>query len=574
MKVGGVIFGGIFFLAGLATFYFFVLSTLFDAFQMLNWQSVQADVKNVDVSSYQSRNDNGSYTTMYSVDLSYSYSLGGKTYFGDRADIMGGSSSNSDEHYQRLYKIKREASQNRFRVWVNPDDHYESIYDRSVDVKITILMSLFSGVFMFIGGGIIAISRKEEAELPPHVLPDPTKPWTTRAEWASDTIYSNAKSKVGLIKFFTILATMVFGMISIAMMGTHPVATGFAIAFLAPPFFLFRWYKKKKAEWDHFQKVPVHLSPYPGLIGGKVSGNILIPQAYTAGDQYTFTLKCTHHWVTRSGNERKHHSSLIWSEDFKPTPKAKVNGTYLKFDMDVPADKPQSSVPDSNYHTWTLEIKSELKGINFHREYELPVFITEDSKTVEDELEENPLTAAEKAEIHARLNVNKPSSAPAQSETVAIPASGDLTLHTPGDKTGWIFAGMGSLFFIIGMAIATIGESAFGYVFATMATLFIAIGVLIAGRNCKIRVSPGKITVDVYIFSKYTKQHVLALDNINEIQAKQSTSTSTNGKQSYVRYGLKVMTRYGRDIDLGGEFKSMKNATHMKQKIEAILYNQ
>lgn len=569
MKPGGVVFGGIFFLAGLAVFYFFVLSTLLDAFQMLNWQSVNADLQSAEISSYESRNDNGSYTTMYSVAMSYEYWVAGRSYYGDRADIQGYSSSDSDTHYQRLYKIKQEAGQNRLRVWVNPDDPTQSIYDLSVDIKMMAIMTLFSGVFMFVGGGIIAISRKDKAPLPANVMPDPRKPWTTRAQWASATILSNAKNKVGLIKFFSILSVMFFGMFAIALFGEGPVATGFAVAMCLPPFFLFRWYKKKKAEWDHFQKVPVNLSPYPGLIGGKVAGNILVPQPYAAGDQYTFTLKCTHHWVTRSGNERRHNSSLLWSNTFTPKPKAKINGTYLTFEFDVPADKPQSSEPDSNYHTWTLEITSQLNGINFQREYEIPVFITEDSKTVEDELIENPLTTEEKTAIHDRLNIQKPPQVTSNIEPDALDDT--LSFHTPGDKTGWIFAAMGGVFFIVGMAIAIIGGSAFGYAFATVASLFIAIGVFIAGRNCKVQVSHSGIIVDVFLFSRYIKRHMLPPDNITEIKAVKSSSTSTNGKQSYERYGLNVITRYSHNIDLGGEFKSMKNATHIKLKIEAIL---
>lgn len=582
MKVGGIIFGGIFFLAGLAAFFFFILSTLFDAFQMQSWQSTPAELTRADISRYESRNDNGSYTTMYSVDIEYIYQAKGKTYTGTRADLREDSSSDSDEHYQRLYKMKQEAAQNRLKVWVNPNEPNESIYDRNIDFKFTLIMTIFTSVFMFVGGGIMYASRKKEQPMPLGITPDPTKPWTTRAEWASPTLYSNAKNKIGLIKFFTILSFLFCGMFSLALFGQHPVATVFSFILLLPPFFLFRWYKKTKQEWDHFDKVPMQLKPYPGVIGGNVSGSILIPQRYTNGDRYTFELTCTHHWTTRSSNKSENHSSILWSKQIKPTPKSKVTGTYLIFDFEVPADKPSSSKPDNNYHTWTIKISSELKGINFNRAYDIPVFITQDSQTVEDELKQKPLTAQQKSQIHKRLSVNSNNQAQdltrnsIQNTSIANgPINNNpkqsLTMHTPGSKAGWFIGGIGTLFFIIGMVIATVGESFFGYVFSTMATVFIALGVFALARNCEIRVSPNLLEVDVFMFSKLVKQHKLNLNDIKEIKAYKSSSASQNGKQTTEKYDLKLFTVSGQRIDLGGEFVSMKNATHMQLEIEAVL---
>lgn len=577
MKISGIIFGGIFFLAGLSTFYFLVLSTLFDAFHMQSWQSTPANLNQAEISSYESRNDDGSYTTMYSVNMEYEYWAGGQNHIGTRVDIRGDSSSDSDEHYQRLYKIKQENEQKKLNVWVNPDDPSDSIYDRKISIRLTAIMTLFASVFMFVGGGIVKISRKKESKLPAGITPDPNKPWTTRAEWATPTIYSDANSKLALIKFFSILSVLFFGMFSIALFGQHPVATTFSFLLWLPSYFLFRWYKKKKLEWDHFQKVPLQLTPYPGVIGGEVSGSILVPAPYTLGDNYTFTLKCTHHWTTRSGNETKSHSSILWSEAIQPTPKAKVNGTYLTFAFKVPADKDESSKPDNNYHRWTISISSKLKGIDFNRDYEIPVFITEKSQTVEDELKQQPLTASQKSDLHARLTVNHGDGISSESinNNTSKPSNNSqdqtLSLHTPGSTDGWFIGGIGVLFFVIGTVIATVGGSKFGIVFAAVATVFIAIGVYALGRNCQIKAEPNRLEISVFLFSKIVNHHVLATKDISEIKPHKSSSSSQNGKQTNEKYGLRLFTTSGRMIDLGGEFKSMKNATHMKLEIEKCL---
>ncbi|MCP3673747.1 MAG: DUF3592 domain-containing protein [Gammaproteobacteria bacterium] len=574
MKVGGILFGGIFFLAGLAAFYFLILSTLFDAFQMQFWQSTPAELKRAEISTYESRNDSGSYTTMYSVDLMYEYWAEGRMYMGTRSNIREDSSSDSDEHYQRLYKIKQEASQKRLRVWVNPNDQTESIYDRTINIKFTLIMTLFTAVFMFIGGSIAYVSRKKDKPLPLGTTPDSSKPWTTRAEWASPTLHSNAKNKIGIIKFFTILSFLFFGMFALALFGTHPVATTFSFILCLPPFFLFRWYKKTKREWDYFDKVPMQLNPHPGVIGGKVAGSILVPTSYTSGDQYTLELKCTHHWITRSGNESKSHSAIIWSNKISPTPKSKVNGSYLTFDFNVPASKPASSKPDNNYHNWTLNISSELKGINFNREYEIPVFVTQDSNTVKDELEQKPLTAQQKADLQTRLSINMDRNTHGRSsltDTHHTSPQQSMSLHTPGSTDGWLIGGIGTVFFIIGLLIATVAESFFGFVFSSMATVFIGFGIYILGRNCQIRVTPNRLEVDVFLFSKLIKQHRLTLQDIKEIKAHKSSSSSQNGQQVTEKYSLRLFTTAGKLIDLGGEFKTMKNATHIQLEIEAVL---
>ena len=52
MKKGGVLFGGIFFLAGLAVFYFMVLSPVIDASKMQFWQATNGQLISAKVHAY------------------------------------------------------------------------------------------------------------------------------------------------------------------------------------------------------------------------------------------------------------------------------------------------------------------------------------------------------------------------------------------------------------------------------------------------------------------------------------------------------------------------------------------
>jgi len=567
-SLAGNIFGSFFFLAGLVVFYFSVISPVFDAIQMQFWQQGKAQLLQADVTSFQSRNDDGSYTTLYNVEMSFQYKVADQKYFGSRAKINNNSSnSDSDEAYQLLSRMKNEQTRNQYiMIWYQPSSPSNSIYDRSISIKFTIIMTMFSAVFMMIGAGIVRYSSKKKSENIALNHEDPSKPWTTRAQWASPIIYSQAESKTKTAWFFAILSLLFFGMFSLMLLGQHPVASFFALVLLIVPSWLIIRAKGIQKEWQFYQKVPLTLKSYPGIVGGKVEGSLVIPKS-SATEHYTISLICTKYWTSGSGDNKSSNQSIVYSSEQHPMTKSKVEGNHLSFNFSVSADKPESSYPSNNYHTWTINVKSKNLGltasrseaIKFARDYEVPVFITQESQTVEQELVAAPLSSLEKHSIKERLDINSSSQV--------------ISLHTPGSKHSLVFAGIGSLFFVIGVLIATVGESFFGIIFSLMSCVFIFLGLWGWARNCKINITPNSFEIDVYWLSRLMKNHVFCSNDIKEIQAFKSSSGHTNGRQTSEKFCLRLLTILGKRMDLGGEFKSMKNAVHMKNEIERVLNN-
>lgn len=199
-KAGGFwiyLFGVIFFLAGAGFFYGFVACTLMEASAMQDWHSANAELLSADLSSHQSRNDNGGYTTMYKVVAQYRYQVNNRTYDGNRPSVDTSSSSERDDHYELLNRMQREQQQQGYIVvWYDPENPGKSVYSGSLNWRMISMMSALCGVFMLIGGGIILYAfRTRHDDLPPDNA-DPDKPWTTRKEWASPVIYSQAQSSV------------------------------------------------------------------------------------------------------------------------------------------------------------------------------------------------------------------------------------------------------------------------------------------------------------------------------------------------------------------------------------------
>jgi len=560
MKKSVGLFGGIFFLAGFAIFYFMVLSPVIDASRMQFWHAAKAQLIDAKVDSYQSRNDDGSYTTMYNVLVQYQYEVKGKSYIGNRAKIMNDSASNdSDEAYNLLSRINQENnSKHSITIWFNPSDNGNSIYDRSLALRFIIMMSLFSSVFMMAGAGIISYSRPVKEQTPDNVEHD--KPWTTRIQWASPIIYSSAQNRVKYAWFFAIFATTFFGMFTVGMFGRHPVATALAVLFLLPPLWLILRARRIQKEWLYFSKVPLTLNPYPGMVGGKIKGSLTVPGHAASIGKYHATLTCTKYWTSRSGSETKSQQSIIYSDKQKLLVRPSSDGAYIDFDFSVPAGKPESSTPSNSYHTWTISIKGELSGVNFDRNYELPVFITEQSVSEVEELAQKPLTQHEKKQLNERLNLDMSA------------VKDEMLLHTPQSKESWPIAAIGAVFFTIGTLIYTIGDSFFGIVFAGMSSIFLGLGIWAYGRNCKIKVSPNSLQLDFYLFSWLLNQQILTSNDVQSIEPFSSSTVHTNGTQTSEKFSLRLITDIGKAIDLGGSFKSKKNALHLKQELEAIFY--
>jgi hypothetical protein len=567
MNKGGIFFGGLCFMAGFVAFYFMAISPVIDATKIQFWHSTQGQLVDTAVSSHQKHNDDGSSTTMYGVRMEYSYKVGNTTYYGNRARIRNDeSSNNSDNAYALVHKVRQEqARNNSITIWYNPNNERQSVYSRSLNVRLLLAMTLFSSVFMMIGGGIIATSSGKK-ELPPENS-DPSKPWTTRNEWASAIIYSDAQSSLSYAKFFFILSAVMFGMIFTLTVGHTTVSTLLSLLCFIVPTWLFLRAKRIEKEWTFFQKVPLTLNPYPAMIGGKVKGTLAIPVNKSPSDKYLVTLKCTHYWTSSTGSKRESMQSVVYSQEQRPTVRPESGKSVIAFDFDIPAEQEQSSEPSNSYHKWTVTIKGNLTaneagnttGINFDRDYEVPVFITEKSMSIDVELDVQPLTRDEKNEMNSRLDIDHSHHRQ------------EMTLTTPGSKNSLPIAGIGLIFLIAGILIGILANGYFGIAFSAMSTIFIGLGLWGWGRNCKIYIKPNSIKVDVFFRSKFIKQHNLTNENINEIEAFSSSVTHTNGKKSNETFCLRLLTNEMKFIDLGGEFKSMKNATHMKNEIEQVL---
>ncbi|WP_144394409.1 DUF3592 domain-containing protein [Pleionea sediminis] len=584
-KSSPVLIGVFFILIGGSFLYLLALSKMIEAYQMQSWRPVPADLISAELTSYLHTDEDGHSTTMYKVKMRYRYVIDGNPYIGSRVNVDNFSSSDRDEHADRLSNIERLAARENLRVWVNPDDPIESVFDRTISWSRIIAISLFSCVFISVGVFIIRFSKKaesEEDEEGARLFSEIVSSASTENKLDSKEIYSTAKGNIRLWKYASIISFFFFLTFSVGLIGSNLVGTIVAILFFIPPFIISYVYWKKRVEWNYFKDVPLVLSPYPGVIGGEVKGHLIIPKEFHPSDKYNISLNCTQTETQKSHNKTSIRSHLIYENSISPVAKEHEQGSFLEFEFYVPADKPSTARGD-NAITWSIEVKSKLKTINLKRSYDIPVFRTAKSQSVKDELKSKPLSKSEKRRIEQKVSFQRSSNdnQMSKSETKSTNRKADikdipeeLTFHTPKLAAGLLLTLMGLAFFLIGVTLFAVKGEIFGLFFALVSSVFLGFGIYIWGKNCKVKVTPNCIEVDQYLFSKLIKKHRYRAQEISSIKPIVIHSSSQAGKAVRNTYGLSLYIRNGESVDLGGNFKSKKNAIYMIEQIEQVLHRE
>ena len=129
--------------------------------------------------------------------------------------------------------------------------------------------------------------------------------------------------------------------------------------------------------WRKFGTTELVLDPVPGSIGGDFGGSIDIPVPWSSKNSIVITLNCQHITTTGSGKNRSTHTSVVWQREGIATISPGKNATHCQFRFAIPDNLPESEASSSNYHHWLLQVECELPGIDFKRNFSVPVFKTE-----------------------------------------------------------------------------------------------------------------------------------------------------------------------------------------------------
>ena len=356
------LFGLVFLAVGAGFLILSVIPNLWDAMRMQNWVQVPAVVEATDLESSHS-----SDSTTYKVSARFSYEYNGQRYVGQRVGIADGGGDNvgswQEDTHQRLQ------GQRQTRLWVNPAEPSESVFDRELRWGLLGFKMIF--VIVFGGAGAVVLwyfNRK------PRPVPSGLPAWQARAEWMDNRIRSSARSTLWFAWGFAVFWNAISSPIPFIL--PAELAKGNQLAWVAIIFPLIGlglliWAIRQTLNWRRFGTTLLQMDPFPGAIGGDVGGTVELRLPYNPDYRFQVTLTCLHAYTRRTSDGNKTVRDARWQDEQL----AEVQyGTRLGFVFHPPDDLPESSEGEDSWHEWTVQISATLPGTDFDRSWVVPVF--------------------------------------------------------------------------------------------------------------------------------------------------------------------------------------------------------
>ena len=121
--------------------------------------------------------------------------------------------------------------------------------------------------------------------------------------------------------------------------------------------------------WRRYGDVFVHMSPWPGAIGGAVAGHIEFSAALPEAHEIGLTLQCLH----QQRGRKKSGTSTRWMRELMLQPLSPYE-QQAWFHFPLPDDLPPCSARKGSFHQWILTLRVRQPGADLVRRFDIPVF--------------------------------------------------------------------------------------------------------------------------------------------------------------------------------------------------------
>ena len=354
-------------------------STFYDAWQMKQWVPVTASLTRA---GYETHSGDDSYT--YEAYANYTYQYEGLIYTGNRVAIAGGA-DNVGGYQQDLGRLL-DATMSRgegITVYVDPDLPADAVVDRSLRWGLIGFQSIFLFAFGGAGLGMIYLVFRTPKEKD---LSDPKyreQPWLVNDDWQTALVTSNSKMTMyftwGFAAFWNLVSAPLPFVVYREILQKENYIALVGLLFPLVGTGLIIWAVRRTLEWRRFGPAPLTLDPFPGSIGGHVGGTIDVKLPFDSNARFSVTLTNLYSYMSGSGKNRSRKSSAKWQDTHVAHATSGAQGTRLSFRFDVPDGLNESDAEQSSdsYYLWQLSLKAELPGVDIDRDYQIPVYATQ-----------------------------------------------------------------------------------------------------------------------------------------------------------------------------------------------------
>jgi len=428
------------------------------------------------------------------------------------------------------------------------------LVSRQADASQIGIQLYLSLTFLILGLGIVAygrFTRKSAAQTRALSAQHPEKPWLWRDDWAqgyagpewcSNAVTWGAAGVVCLI-------VSVPGVVAIpsAWHTGHRWELLVVLAFPLTGLYLLSQSTLAALRESKFRRMRFKLSTLPGVIGGRVEGNLETSYVFPPGTQVTLTLSCVRSYVSGSGGSRSHWETALWQDTQVAPAFVGGPGSSIPAAFTTPYDVRETDARNpSDEIFWKLTANATLEGLDFRAVFRVPVFKTEASDA-------NITTETLHAKSESRLAGKQPLDAKI-SETPS--PDGGVQFHlgpgrNKGTAAGYAFFG---LFFLAGGAF-------FGVLFGKGFTWLLGVIPLLIGGAAgalllafAIWMGFGQTTVGVlnrslHIRSSclgFSRSRIVEADNIERFEL---YSAMRSGDKIW--YDLKIHLDNGKTVNAG-----------------------
>jgi hypothetical protein len=253
----------------------------------------------------------------------------------------------------------------------------------------TVLRAIFAATFGGAGFGLWALipwlRRRQRAE---HALRlrAPEEPWMWRPEWASGRIPCRGRAGVVFVWAFAgfwnlVSAPLAWKIPEEWARGNRAAAIG--LLFPAVGLGLLVWAVRATWRWRRFGESHFVPSTRPGVVGGRLAGQVELSRRLQPQRGFEARLACVHVRVTGSGKNRSRHEDVLW-EDLRTVPSDGLamgpRGTSVPVAFAIPRRlEPTSPEAGDSTIEWRLDLSAGLPGVDYFARFEVPVFVTADS---------------------------------------------------------------------------------------------------------------------------------------------------------------------------------------------------
>lgn len=530
-------------------------STVYDAWQMKQWIPVTATLTRAGFETH-----SGDDSNTFKAYADYSYQVDGTIYHGDRVSVGGGSDNIGDFQQDLGRRLGNAMSRGEYiTVFVNPDDPADAVVDRSLRWGMIGFNLIFVFVFGGVGLGLILFSlraRKKTSLSQPELR---NEPWLANDDWQSASIKSSSKQTMyftwGIAAFWNLISAPLPFVIFREVTRNNNYIALIGLLFPLVGAGLITWAVRRTMEWRRFGPAPILLDPFPGSIGGHVGGTVEVKLPYSSSARFSLTLTSLYSHISGSGKDRSRTSSAKWQDTQIAHSTSGARGTRLSFRFDVPDNLHESDAEqnENEYYLWQLNLKAELPGADIDRDYEIPVYATQQQSQ---QLSNFSIERARSSQKQIDLEIIK------EMVRLDFGVSGRSILYPVGRNLWSGFMGVlfGAIFTAVGWYLLTeAGKFFMAAVFGGIGLLVLMFSLYFALNSLQVVVRGSDIWSIRRIFGIPLRQSRMQRSAVVRIDRKKS-STSQSGTKHVVRYTLFALDRQGRKMVVGEGFKGASQA--------------